>query len=179
MRREVMKRYRCFPSPVGRFLVAVTATADLLYDTIAAMTTERIPPTPAQQRLVNIGLLIQFHLAAIGHLVVWVWAFGAMLKPHVFDWGEMPPEAVVYVGIPISFGILVAVYIIFRCLLADANFGTALIFMIIIDVLHALIMCVTIIVPARLIIPIVLYSIALYHYRTTWLCAQLEAREER
>ena len=145
--------------------------------------TEKRLPTPSQQRLVNSGMVIQFHLAAIGHLVVWLWMFIYLLyNPQPYDpsdEGHFIIEIFVYQGIPVSFGILVAVYIIFRCLLADANFGTALIFMIIIDVLHALIMCVTIIVPARLIIPIVLYSIALYHYRTTWLCAQLEAREER
>jgi len=151
------------------------------------MSTERIPPTPAQQRLVNIGMLIQFHLAAIGHLVVWLWMLYELYKPPPEGWtpeqwyGEAGfiAEIFVYQGIPISFGILVAVYVIFRCLLAYANFGTAMIIMIIIDVFHALIMCFTIIVPVRLAIPIVLYSIACYHYRTTWVCAQIEAREAR
>ena len=143
------------------------------------MSTERILPTPAQQRLVNIGMFIQFHLAAIGHLVVWLLAFYAMLQPHVFAWGELPPEAVVYVGIPISFGILVAVYILFRCLLADSDFGTALVIMISLNIVHAFLMCWTIIVPIRLAIPIVLYSIARYHYHTTWLCAQIQARENK
>jgi len=139
------------------------------------MSTERIPPTLAQQRLVNIGMLIQFHLAAIGHLVVWLWMF---YDPD-YQQGKSDgiTEIFLYTGIPISLGILVAVYIVFRCLLAYANFGNALAFMISFSLFHAIIMCFTIIVPARLIIPIVLYSIARYHYHTTWLCAQIQARE--
>ena len=152
------------------------------------MTQERIPPTPAQQRLVNIGLLIQFHLAAVGHFVVWVYMFYSLLQPPIPEgwtyeqwYGEIGfiTEIFVYQGIPISFGILVAVYILFRCLLAYANFGTALTIMIVIDVFHALIMCLTIFVPARLAIPIVLYSIACYYYYTTWLCVQMQARENK
>ena len=128
------------------------------------MSTERIPPTLAQQRLVNIGMLIQFHLAAIGHLVVWGWAFYAMHRPHVYNWGELPPEAVVYVGLPISFGFLVAVYIFFRLLLAYDNFDSALKTMIIFNAFHAVICCMTIIAPVRLIVPIILYRLALRSY---------------
>jgi len=138
------------------------------------MSSERIPPTPAQQRLVNIGMLIQFHLAAIGHLVMWGRMLYALLHPTIpegwtveqwYNEGGFIVEIFVYQGLPISFGILVAVYILFRCLLAYTNFGSALRVMITIDVLHALLMCFMIIVPARLAIPIVLYSIAWYHYR--------------
>ena len=117
---------------------------------------------------------------------MWLWMFYDLLHPTIPDgwtyeeWymeGGFITEIFVYRGIPISFGILVAVYIIFRLLLAYADFGSALTFMICVDAFHAVIMCFTIIVPARLIIPIVLYSIARYHYHTTWLCAQIQARE--
>jgi len=138
------------------------------------MSTERIPPTPTQQRLVNIGMLIQFHLAAIGHLVVWLWMFYELMKPHT-EYELL--DVFVYAGIPISFGILVAVYCFFRGLLIYVNFGTALAIMISFNLFHALVMGFTIIVPARLIIPIVLYSVALYRYRTIWLNAQIQARE--
>ena len=137
------------------------------------MTQERIPPTLAQHRLVNIGMLIQFHLAAVGHLVVWLKMFNELLHPPIpegwtyEEWyreGGFIIEIFVYQGIPISFGILVAVYILFRCLLAYVNFDTALVTMISLNVLHALLMCWTIIVPARLAIPIVLYSVACYSF---------------
>ena len=144
------------------------------------MSTERIPPTPAQQRRVNIGMLIQFHLAAIGHIALWVLMFTYLLynpHPDPADEGHFIIEIFVYQGLPISFGFLIAVYIFFRCLLAYANFGTALKIMIAFNVFHAVICCLTIIAPVRLIIPIMLYSIALYHYRTTWLSAQIGARE--
>ena len=140
------------------------------------MTQERIPPTPAQQRLVNIGMLIQFHLAAIGHLAMWLYMYHALLHPTIpegwtyEEWyreGGFITEIFVYQGIPLSFGILIAVYILFRCLLAYANFGTALAIMISFNVLHTLLMCWTIIVPARLAIPIVLYSFACYYYYNT------------
>ena len=137
---------------------------------------EKRLPTPAQLRLVNIGMVLQFHLAAIGHLAVWVYAYYSLLYPTIPDgwtyeeWyreGGFITEAFVFPGIPISFGILVAVYILFRCLLAYTSFSTALKVMIGIDVLHSLLMCFTIFVPARLAIPIVLYSIALYSFVRT------------
>ena len=134
----------------------------------------QIPPTPAQRRLVNIGMFIQFHLAAIGHLVVWLWLcytiqqYPTPINPQ--DGGYFILTAFSE-GTPISLGILVAVYILFRCLLAYANFGTALKYMITIDVMHALLMglfafsfLLFLIVPVRLAIPIVLYSIACYSY---------------
>ena len=129
------------------------------------MSTECTPPTSEQRRLVNIGMFIQFYLAAVGHLVVWLLVLYDWNQPHPEGWeGDVVYEVMVYAGIPISFGILVAVYILFRCLLAYASFGSALTAVIAIDVLHALIMCFTIITPARLIIPIVLYSFALRSY---------------
>jgi len=146
------------------------------------MTQERIPPTPAQRRLVNIGMLIQFHLAAIGHIVVWLIMFFELMQHPFEEWNSAGGGLLivfVFPGIPISFGILVAVYILFRWLLAYADFGFALAIMISLNVLHALLMSFTIFVPARLAIPIVLYSFALYHYRTTWLCAQIQARENK
>jgi len=157
------------------------------------MSTERIPPTPAQRRLVNIGMLIQFHLAAIGHLVVWVWMFYDLLynplpygpddEGYIF---VMIQETFVYRGIPFSFGVLIAVYIFFRCLIAYANFGTALKIMISITAFQAILMGVIgvgtgviffRIVPLRLAIPIMLYSIACYFYHTTQLQARIQARE--
>ena len=127
------------------------------------MTEKRFVPTPAQQRLVNIGMVLQFHCAAIGHLVVWLWMLYELMNPHS-EYDLL--EVFVYAGIPISFGILVAVYILFRCLLAYANFSTALKAMLAINILHSLLMGFTIIVPARLAIPIVLYSFAYYYYVT-------------
>ena len=131
--------------------------------------TEKRLPTPSQQRLVNIGMVIQFHLAAIGHLVVWVWMLIVVLRTVYFDeiHNEWLTAVILILGIPISSGILVAVYILFRYLLAHAKFGTALITMIVIDVLHSVVMGCTIIVPLRLAIPIVLYSIALYSFVRT------------
>ena len=143
------------------------------HDKMTSVPTECLSPTPAQRRLVNIGMFVQFHLAAIGHLVVWLWMFYSLLYPTIpagwtyEEWygeGGFIIEIFVYQGIPLSFGILVAVYILFRCLLAYANFGTALVVMITLDILHALIMCFTIIVPVRLAIPMVLYSKALYSF---------------
>jgi hypothetical protein len=122
---------------------------------------EKTVSTLTPQHLVNAGMFIQFHLAALGHIVIWLWMFVDRYDPHFGSGGEPGiSEIFLYTGIPISFGVLVAVYILFRCLLAYANFGTALITMITIDVLHAIVMCFTIITPARLVIPIVLYSIA-------------------
>jgi hypothetical protein len=114
-------------------------------------------PALAQRRLVNIGMFIQFHLAAVGHLAMWLWMFYDL---HFGGDNYDLTEIVVYGGIPISFCVLVAMYILFRCLLAYANFDTALKTMITIDILHAIVMCFTIITPARLVIPIVLYLIA-------------------
>ena len=137
------------------------------------MLKERVPPTLGQRRLVNVGMFIQFHLAALGHLVVWGAMLYSLLYPTIpegwtyKEWymeGGFITEIFVYQGIPISFGILIAVYILFRCLLAYAQFETALFVMIFLDVVHALFMCWTIIVPARLAIPIVLYSMAWFHY---------------
>ena len=145
----------------------------------------RVLPTPAQRRLVNIGMVIQFHLAAIGHLVVWLQMLHKLHNPKIpegwtyeqwYNEGGFITEIFVYQGIPISFGILVAVYILFRCLLAYADFGSVLVFMIAFNVIHALLLCFTIIVPARLAIPIVLYSIALYHYYRH--CINLETQSE-
>ena len=160
------------------------AVADLVllqktirHDKITPMSTERIPPTPAQQRLVNIGLFIQYHIAVIGHFAVWLWVFCGRYFMHN-DWDGLA-EIFLYIGIPTSLCILVAVYNLFRWLLAYADFGTALTAMIFIDILHALLMCFTIFVPVRLAIPIVLYSIACYYYYTTWLCAQMQARENK
>jgi hypothetical protein len=108
-------------------------------------------------------MLIQFHLAALGHLVLWLWMFYDLHHLHAADWeGAVVLEVFVYYGLPISFAILVTVYILFRCLLAYASFSTALTTMIAVDVLHAIVMGFTIIVPVRLAIPIVLYSIACY-----------------
>ena len=146
------------------------------------MSNDRISPTPAQRRLVNIGMFIQFHLAAIGHVVVWVMMFYELhFRQHPEDWyreGGFITEIFVYQGIPISLGILVAVYILFRCLLAYAKFGTALKAMITFDVLHALLLCFTIIVPARLAIPIVLYSIALHRYNRHVIASRDEAANQ-
>ena len=120
------------------------------------MSNARIPPTLVQRRLVHIGMLIQFHLAAIGYLTVWLWTLEDLLP----------------FGIPFSFGILVTVYILFRLLLAYARFGVALVSMISISGLHAILMGflgfampLFFIVPVRLAIPILLYSAAYYHYR--------------
>jgi hypothetical protein len=144
--------------------------------------TEAILPTPVQLRLVNIGMFIQFHLAAIGHVVVWLWMLHSFQNPKIPDgwtyeeWyreGGFIIEIFVYQGIPFSFGILVAVYCFFRGLLIHANFGTALVIMIVFNVLHATLFGLAavglgaplfLIVPARLAIPIVLYAIACYLY---------------
>jgi len=149
------------------------------------ISTEHIPPTPAQQRLVNIGMLLQFHLAALGHLAMWVGMFYGLLQsdPETNE-AHVIIEAFVYTGLPISFGILVAVYIFFRCLLAYTDFGTALLVMISLNLLHAGIMGLAglglplfFIVPIRLAIPIVLYSIACYFYYTHCSHTQMQARE--
>jgi hypothetical protein len=64
------------------------------------MSTERIPPTAAQRRLVNIGMFIQFHLAALGHLVVWLGViYETYIKPHAEDWeGRVIGEVIIFLG---------------------------------------------------------------------------------
>jgi len=132
------------------------------------MPNEHISPTPVQQRLVNIGMLIQFHLAAIGHLVGWVLAFRDLQDGYGV-------EMFVYQGVPISFAILIGFYIIFRFRLAYSSFDAALVFMIVLNIAHALFMGfhgliltpLFLITPLRLAIPILLYSIALHSYRAT------------
>ncbi len=123
-------------------------------------------PTPYQKRLVDIAFVIQFHLTALGHLAVWCFMYRELLRiPHVPDEGRFIVEIFVYTGIPISFGVLVAVYILFRCLLAYAKFTTAMTAMICLNMLHAVVMFAAIITPLRLLIPTVLYGIACYSYR--------------
>jgi len=130
-----------------------------------------ISPTPEQHRLVNIGMFIQFHLAAVGHLAVWVCAFDALING-----GGFPAGILAWFVVPISFGVLVAAYILFRFLLAYADFSTTLTVMISINVCHSILATLLLfspiviaeffyIVPVRLAIPIVLYSMALYHYK--------------
>ena len=135
------------------------------------MPNNRIPPTLGQRRLVNIGMFIQFHLAALGHLAAWVCAFDALINGGGFLAGILA-----WFVVPISFGILVAVYVLFRFLLACADFGTALTAMLLINVCHAYLATLLLfsriviaeffcIVPVRLAIPIVLYATACYLYR--------------
>ena len=159
------------------------------------MLNSRIPPTPGQRRLVNVAMFVQFHLAALGHLAVWVWAlFKLQQYPTPIDISDERYESffftavLVQEGIPISFGILVAVYILFRCLLAYAKFGVALAFMISINSIHAVLMglagfglsfSLLFVVPLRLAIPIVLYATAcyLYHQHRVKLLQENESRE--
>ena len=145
-------------------------------------TPEKRLPTPDQRRLVNIGMAIQFHLAALGHLAVWLWMLYGLLHPTIpEDWtyeewyreGGFITEIFVYQGIPFSFGVLVVVYILFRLLLAFADFAAALATMIKLNVVHASVLGFAALVsgaplfgvtPLRLAIPIVLYSMAYYRY---------------
>lgn len=127
------------------------------------------PPTPRQKRLVDIAFIVQFYLAALGHLALWCYMYRSFLQlppPPVDGWDDtrFVTEIFVYQGIPISFGVLVAVYILFRCLLAYADFASAMTAMIILNVLHSFIMIFTVITPVRLLIPIILYSMALHSY---------------
>lgn len=127
-------------------------------------------PTQRQRRLVDIGILLQFYAAAVGHLVVWLWVFYSLSQrpPHQegqpYDETRFVMEIFVFPGIPISFGVLVCVYIVFRLLLAYAEFPTALMMMIALNIFHSLLMCQTVFVPARLLIPTILYAVALYFY---------------
>jgi hypothetical protein len=151
-----------------------TATNDRLMWYNTAMSENRLSPTPAQRLLVNIGMIIQFHLAAIGHLVAWWQTLHSFQNPKIPDgwtyeqWymeGGFITETVVFTGIPISLGILIAMYILFRCLLAYAGFEIALPIMISISFLQAIaIGFIFYPTAARLAIPIVLYSIACYRY---------------
>ena len=127
------------------------------------------PPTANQKRLVDIAFVIQFYLAALGHLALWCFMYRELLRiPPVPlgepDEGRFIVEIFVYQGIPISFGVLVAVYIVFRCLLAYAKFTTAMWSMIVWNIFHSVVMCFTYIVPIRLAIPTILYIIALRSY---------------
>jgi hypothetical protein len=133
------------------------------------MSTERIPPTVVQRRLVNVGMFIQFHLAALGHLFFWcVVGYNFIVMGDGFAAGIF-----FWFVIPFSLSFLVVIYITFRRLLAEDGFGSALITMITFDVFHAgfmgFLVLVTIpvflITPIRLAIPIILYSIAYLSYR--------------
>ena len=140
------------------------------------MQTDRISPTSAQRLLVNIGMLVQFHLAAVGHIAIWLLEVYNIAK-YGYDGFEV--GIFLWFIIPISFGFLIAFYVIFRLLLAFADFGTALVAMITIDIFHAILMGVLgfMIVPIRLSIPIVLYAIAYYYYRTTLLHEKIRLQE--
>lgn len=130
---------------------------------------ENLPlPTPYQKRLVNIAFVIQFYLAALGHLAMWCYMYWSLFQPSppddIYDEGKFVTEIFVYQGIPISFGFLVAVYILFRCLLAYTGFSTALKWMIGLDVVHSILLLGVVITPVRLLIPIILYSVAFRSY---------------
>lgn len=123
--------------------------------------------TKFQKRLIDIGFIIQFYLAALGHFVVWWEMYNAMLRPAPpkdFDDTRFIAEIFVFQGLPVSFGFLVFVYILFRCVLWSTKIDTALSFMICFNVIHSLLLCFFIITPARLTIPTLLYAIAYYSY---------------
>ena len=137
----------------------------IVYDKMASMPKGCILPTLEQRRLVDIGMLIQFHLAAIGHFVVWALVFYELRRPQPDGWeGAVVFEIAFYAVIPISFVVLVVMYVLVRLLFVYVGFGTALATMWWMSVVQAVIMCFTIITPLRLAVPIVLYSIASYHY---------------
>ena len=126
------------------------------------MGNERQKMTPRQQRLVNIGIVIQFYLAAIGHFVVWGMMYHSL--QHTVDpnnEGLFITEILVYTGIPVSFGILVAVYVLYRLLLAFTRSETALSWMITLNLIHSIIAFpLWFIAPIRLAIPTILYCLA-------------------
>ena len=125
------------------------------------MGNERQKMTPYQRRLVNIGIVIQFYLAAIGHVVVWGMMYRSLQRtvdPN--NEGLFITEIFVYTGIPISFGILIAVYIFYRILLAYASLETALSWMIGLNLIHSVIMFPFYVTPLRLAIPTILYCLA-------------------
>lgn len=118
---------------------------------------------PLQKRLIDIAFVIQFYLTALGHFVVWCYMFWQLhTTPPVDgpDEGRFILAIFVYQGIPISFGVLIGVYIAFRCLLAYAKIDTALTTMMSLNLLHGIVMCFTVITPIRLIIPTLLYFAA-------------------
>lgn len=122
-------------------------------------------PTPYEHRLVYIGIVIQFYVAAFGHLVLWIKMFHELrLPPEPNDEGRFITEIFVYQGIPVSFGVLVAVYILFRLLLALTRFQTALGWMIGLNIFHSIIMFFAVITPLRLLIPTILYAVAYRSY---------------
>lgn len=128
-----------------------------------------MPPTPQQKRLVDIAFIVQFYLAALGHLALWCYMFWSLRQlppPPVDGWDDarFVTEIFVYQGIPISLGVLVAVYILFRCLLAYADFASAMTAMIILNVFHSIVMFLVVITPVRLLIPTILYIAALRSY---------------
>ena len=110
-------------------------------------------------------MFIQFHLAALGHLAIWLLIFSEVQR-------GASGGILFYQGIPVSFVILIAFYFLFRFRLAYSSFDNALVFMIVLNVAHALFIGLHgliltplfLITPLRLAIPIVLYSIALHHY---------------
>ena len=141
------------------------------------MSGNHIPPTLVQLRLVNIGMVIQFYLTAVGLAFVWWGAFVALMEGEGFPAGIMA-----WFIMPTLFGILIVLYILFRCLLAFCKFSTALAGMISISCFLAIITYVTyftIIVPLYLAIPITLYSIAYCKYSKLLLEYRLKEREEK
>jgi len=118
--------------------------------------------TPYQRRLVNIGIVIQFYLAAIGHFVVWGMMYHSLQHPfeNPNDDTRFVVEIFVHTGIPISFGILVAVYVLYRLLLAFTRSETALSWMITLNLIHSGIMFIFCVTPIRLAIPTILYCLA-------------------
>lgn len=121
------------------------------------------PPTLCQKRLVDIAFVIQFYLAALGHLVVWCYL--SLVSCHS-GIDAIVVVYIIYLGIPISLVVLVAVYILFRCLLDYLPFPTAMVSMIVLNVLHGLVMSCIVITPFRLLIPTILYAMAFCTYGT-------------
>ncbi|MGL6197251.1 MAG: hypothetical protein ACRC2T_20765 [Thermoguttaceae bacterium] len=120
--------------------------------------------TPYQERLVKIGIFIQFYLAAIVHVITWLFMVYLLYcmksdPGHSYRSGAFL-EAIVYAGLPISFGVLVVLYILFRLLFRFLHFSGALEIIITLNIIHATIMMMLIITPLRLLVPTILYILA-------------------
>ncbi len=108
------------------------------------------------QFYIRLGFILQFYLAAIGHLVVWLLLFIAWKTAPPDDEGSIFYEVFVTLGIPISFAVLIAVWIFFHFMARKATSNTLFI-MILFNIIHGILMFQMLITPLRLLFPTLCY----------------------
>ncbi len=113
-----------------------------------------------QRFLINIGLFVQFPLAALGHVALWLY----LRKYSLPGEADVIASAFVEVVLPVSLILLLVVYVLFRYLLAKFEPRAALSWMISFNAIHSLFWCLFLMpIPLlRLLLPTILYVIVDY-----------------